>query len=121
LIRNLPNSAVLSPQELGYEIHAAIALQVETWGMGFHAELGIDMDGNGLSIADVPFLPAGSSRLDILERTASNAICIYDIKTGDTPMSATQMSRYMEAAQRWAQTEGFVPTAIYVIPIYTRR
>jgi hypothetical protein len=121
LIRNLPTSAALSPRELGYQIHEAIALQVETWGMGFHPELGIDMDGNGLSIADVPFLPAGSSRLDILERTASNAICIYDIKTGDTPMSATQMSRYMEAAQRWAQTEGFVPTAIYVIPIYTRR
>jgi hypothetical protein len=117
LVRSLGSSAGMTPRELGTAIHVAIATQVAGWGGGFKAELYVP-----LFFATGTIL--GSLRLDILERTAANAICVYDIKTGDTPMSHAQIQKYYEAAYRWATTlpggSAFVPTAVYVIPVYTK-
>jgi hypothetical protein len=106
----------LSPRELGTLIHQEIRNEVRSWPefkVGVWSEQGFF---EGIR-NDNAILPRGASRIDILEDSGRNTVCIYDPKTGDTDMRPKQMIQY------WQEALAFRPNAtrIFVIPIYTKR
>lgn len=107
LVRGLAANSSLPARELGTEIHTALANEVRLWGPNYRAEQYVDNSGK-------------RSFLDILSLAPNNAICIYDIKTGESDMSGRQMHQYYAAAQAFAATRKFAPSAIYVIPVRTK-
>ena len=106
----------LSPRELGNLIHREIRNEVQSWPeikIGVWSEQGFFQGIEN----DNEILPRGSSRIDVLEDSGRNTVCIYDPKTGNTDMRPKQMLQY------WQEARAFKPNAtrIYVIPLYTKR
>jgi hypothetical protein len=106
----------LSPRELGTLIHQEIRDQIRTWpeiDVGIWSERGFFMGFPKYG----SYLPEGASRIDVLEDSGRNTVCIYDPKTGDTDMRPKQMIQY------WQEALAFKPNAsrIFVIPLYTKR
>jgi hypothetical protein len=91
----------LSPRELGTLIHQEIRNEVRSWQefkVGVWSEQGFF---EGIR-NDNAILPRGASRIDILEDSGRNTVCIY---------------------QYWQEALAFKPNAsrIFVIPLYTKR
>lgn len=62
-------------------------------------------------------LPKGAVRFDVLEDAGNGTVCVYDTKTADSDMRASQMQRYVQEA--FAFRPG--TTRVFVIPIFTKR
>lgn len=84
-------------RELGTLIHREIAQAVREWpgaGVGVWSQQGF-LEGFR---PDVPVLPLGASRIDILGDAGRGTVCVYDIKTGDSDMRPKQLFRYWQEA-----------------------
>lgn len=106
----------LSARELGRLIHKEIANEIDKWpeiNVGVWSEEGFFRGVLQKGAA----LPAGGSRIDVLEDSGRNTVCIYDPKTGDTEMTPKQMIQY------WQEALLFRPNTkrVYIIPLYTKR
>ena len=106
----------LSARDLGTLIHQEVAKDIRPWpeiGVGMWSEEGFLMGVRQTAAV----LPIGASRIDVLEDAGKSTVCIYDIKTGDSPMRPEQMLRY------WQEAIAFRPgtTRVFVIPLYTKR
>lgn len=78
----------LTPQQFGTAVHTNLSEQIRELGDGnFRSELSYIK-----GIAETQsYGTKGSVRIDVLERVSSETVCIYDIKTGITELSAARM------------------------------
>jgi hypothetical protein len=80
-----------------------------------HADLAI-FDGETIGFRNI----RGSAIIDVVERMKSDAVCIYDIKTGGARFPDTKMKQYAEEyvkffERKYKQT---FTGAVYVLPVY---
>ena len=81
-------SAGMSPQQIGTAIHYQIAEYIQdNPKLGLRAEVTFNIDGPDRTGAK------GSVRADASEEVSSKALCIYDFKTGNEPLSPARAAQ----------------------------
>ncbi|MDR7036365.1 hypothetical protein J2X36_001103 [Methylobacterium sp. BE186] len=77
---------LLTPQNFGNALHYEIANAINSRNdPDFVAEISFDDNGKEADYGDL-----GSIRLDVLENTKHNTVCVYDHKTGSRGLSASR-------------------------------
>lgn len=99
----------LSPTQFGTAVHVALKDQIDALrNPDFRAEVSVLKD------LDETYGARGSVRIDVFENIRSEIVCIYDIKTGKSGLSARR------AAELAAKAFEGLPSARQIIVIETR-
>jgi hypothetical protein len=109
----------MSPQQWGTAVHVAMRDDIEHAYASNPSEVRA-----GLSLRrgeERSYGLGGTTRLDIFHRVPGrDTICVYDIKTGDTALSATQAARIYSEARRFGETNGMTNVRVLVIELRRR-
>jgi hypothetical protein len=99
----------LSPTQFGTAVHMALKKQIDAlYDPNFRAEV------SALKRLDETYGAKGSVRIDVFENIRSEIVCIYDIKTGKSGLTARR------AAELAAKAFKGLPSARQIIIIETR-
>lgn len=65
--------------------------------------------------AQIGYLKAGSSKIDVIEKLDHDTACVYDVKTGGAEFRDSTRERYLRAAAAY-----FKVSKVYVLPVHVQ-